>query len=95
MTAIQRAYPALGALHRLKGDWHQGLRAPDRAPAAAQLSRWLTNAEACARAEDCAWAQATKRWRRVILARWDLGREFIHGFIEGCHTKGKAPDRRI
>ena len=93
LATLPATYPALGALHRLKEDLRQLLQAPDRATAAAQLSRWLINAEACDHAEGYAWAQTIKRWRPAILARWELGREFPHGFIEGCHTKIKAPDR--
>ncbi len=93
LATIPATDPALGALHRLKEDWRQLLQAPDRTTAAAQLSRWLIHAEACDHAEGYAWAQTMKRWRPAILARWELGREFPHGFIEGCHTKIKAPDR--
>ena len=93
LAAMQAAYPALGTLHRLKEDLRQLLQAPDRATGAAQLSRWLINAEACDHAEGYAWAQTIKRWRPAILARWDLGRECTNGFIEGCHTKIKALKR--
>ncbi len=93
LATIQATDPALGALHRLKEDGRQLLPAPDRATAAAQLSRWLIHAEACNHAEGYAWAQTIQRWRPAILARWERGREFPHGFIEGCHTQIKAPDR--
>ncbi len=93
LATIPATDPALGALHRLKEDGRQLLPAPDRATAAAQLSRWLIHAEACDHAEESAWAQTIQRWWPAMLARWERGREFPHGFIEGGHAKIKAPDR--
>lgn len=90
---IQKQFPDLAALHRLKEDLRLLLASTDPVEATHRLHRWLINARACDHAEGNVWANTIRRWKPQILALFSFTRRYTNGYIEGVHTKIKQLKR--